>query len=87
MDAALVQALTNATANPGFLTFAVFFGLVSYWLFNRGVIVPGAVSELLVKIAKLEASEEACQQRNADLEKRVQALETQLNHHIKAALQ
>jgi hypothetical protein len=83
MESVLVNALTNAANNPGFVTFTVLFGLASYWLFNRGVIVPGAVSELLVKIAKLEAAEEACQTRNTDLEKRIAALEAQLQAHVK----
>jgi hypothetical protein len=84
MESALVNALTNAANNPGFVTFTVLFGLGSYWLFNRGVIVPGAVSTLLVKMAHLEASEKACRDRNDDLLKRIEALENQLLAHVKA---
>jgi hypothetical protein len=84
MESALINALVNATNNPGFVTFTVLFGILSYWLFNRGVIVPGAVSGLLVKIAKLEAAEEACQTRNSDLEARIIALEAQLLAHVRA---
>jgi hypothetical protein len=84
MESALVNALTNATNNPGFVTFTVLFGLLAYWLFNRGVIVPGAVSGLLVKIAKLESAEEACRTRNADLEARILALEAQLLAHVRS---
>jgi hypothetical protein len=84
MESALINALVNATNNPGFAAFTILFGLLSYWLFNRGIIVPGAVSELLVKIARLESSEKACQTRVVDLEKRIEALETQLLAHVKA---
>jgi hypothetical protein len=84
MESVLVNALTNAANNPGFVTFTVLFGLASYWLFNRGVIVPGAVSELLVKIAKLESAEESCRTRNADLEARILALEAQLLAHVRS---
>ncbi len=86
MDVALVTALTSAGNNPGFVTFAVLFGLLSYWLFNRGVIVPGAVSELLVKIAKLEAGNAACEARNVDLVARIEALEAQLLAHMRGTL-
>lgn len=84
MESVLVNALTNAANNPGFVTFTVLFGLASYWLFNRGVIVPGAVSELLVKIAKLEAEGQACKDRNEDLLARVKALESQIEAHLRA---
>ena len=85
MEDVLINAQTNAANNPGFVTFTVLFGLLSYWLFNRGVIVPGAVSGLLVKIAKLESAEEACQKRNTDLEKRIVALEAQIQAHLRAS--
>ena len=84
MDADALQILVNAAEKPGVMTFAVIFGVGAWWLLNRGIIVPGAVSTLLVKIAHLEAAEESCRTRNSDLEARILALEAQLLAHVKA---
>ncbi len=84
MNAEALQIILTAAEKPSVITFAVVFGVLAWFLLNRGIIVPGAVSKLLIQMAHLEAADKACRERNEDLLRRIEALETQLSVHIRA---
>jgi hypothetical protein len=85
MDPALATALASLANNPSMPAIIIFCTVLGYWLFNRGIIVPGAISELLIEQAKLRAEGEACKARNDDLLARVKALEAQIEIHLRAS--
>jgi outer membrane murein-binding lipoprotein Lpp len=89
MELSLTELLTNAAQKPDFVTFTLLFGGVAWWLLNRGVVVPGAVSQLLVKIAKLEVELISCDQQHKECKEtsarqdaRIDDLEERLMKHL-----
>lgn len=78
MESALIEAIIRLTEAPDFLAFVAVAGVALWVAFSRRVIVPGEVAALQAELAGVKAGEAACQQRCIDLEKRILALEHQL---------
>jgi len=89
MESAVLEYLKSASESPAFGSMVVLVGLLVWLSFKSGIVVPGQVAKMSIRIAELEtakeydqkeialvkASDEACKARCLDLERRLAALE------------